>query len=63
MEIGHGETGKIIVFAKDKEGTVYRLPVTEVSREVFENQVRVCVSLPFKPDHKIWEELRNGNNK
>lgn len=63
MEIGHGQTDKILAFGRDQDGKSYRLEVFAVQREVFEKTLRVVVQLPFKADHKIWEELRNGNNE
>jgi len=63
VEIGHGETGKIMAFGRDQDGKSYRLEVYAVAREVFENTLRIVVQLPFKADHKIWEELRNANNE
>ena len=56
------EPEKCFVIGEDEEGNLYRLPIISIAREMYMREITVRVHLPFKPDHKIWEELRNGNN-
>jgi hypothetical protein len=51
------------VTGTDREGNRYNLNVLESQNDLYRNEHQILVSLPFSPDHQIWEELRNDKTE
>lgn len=47
------------VVGEDKEGNQYRMAVKRVAKNYYDMRYDILIELPFSPDHRIWEELRN----
>ena len=51
--------GRLHIVGEDREGNHYQMAVKHIDYNYYEQRMEVIVHLPFSPDHRIWEELRN----